>query len=202
MYGDHAIFRPQCAYTLGRSFLFEVLMRILAYISDYMIPFIILSIIVLGFLKGIPVYQTFIRGARSGLKTVAGILPTLIGLMTAVGILRASGFLDFISQLTGHFTELIGFPSELVPLAVVKMFSSSAASGLLLDLFQKFGPDSRIGLTASLALCCTETIFYTMSVYFMTAGVHRSRYTLAGALLASAAGLAASVFLAGMCSGL
>lgn len=177
-------------------------MHILPYISDYLIPFVILSIIVLGFLKGIPVYQTFIRGAESGLKTVFGILPTLIGLMTAVGILRASGFLDFISQLAGRFTDQIGFPGELVPLAIVKMFSSSAASGLLLDIFRVFGPDSRIGITASLALCCTETIFYTMSVYFMTAKIRRSRYTLAGALLASAAGLAASVFLAGTGSGL
>lgn len=177
-------------------------MRILPYISDYMIPFIILSIIVLGFLKGISVYETFIQGARNGLKTVAGILPALIGLMTAVGILRASGFLDFIAQLTGRFTDLIGFPGELVPLAVVKMFSSSAASGLLLDIFRKFGPDSRTGITASLMLCCTETIFYTMSIYFMTAKIRHSRYTLIGALLASAAGLAASVFLAGMGSGL
>lgn len=177
-------------------------MHILPYVSDYLIPFIILSIIVLGFLKGIPVYQTFIRGAEGGLKTVLGILPTLIGLMTAVGILRASGFLDFISRLAGRFTDLIGFPGELVPLAIVKMFSSSAASGLLLDIFRIFGPDSRIGITASLALCCTETIFYTMSVYFMTAKIRRSRYTLAGALLASAAGLAASVFLAGTGSGL
>lgn len=177
-------------------------MSILSYISDCLIPIIILSIIVLGFLKGIPVYQIFVRGAESGLKTVAGILPTLIGLMTAVGILRSSGFLDFISRLTGQFTDLIGFPGELVPLAVVKMFSSSAATGLLLDIYQKFGPDSRTGLMASLMLCCTETIFYTMSVYLMTAKIHRSRYTLAGALLASTAGLAASVLLARMGSGL
>lgn len=177
-------------------------MYILDYISDCLIPFIIVGIISFGIVRGIPVYQTFVRGARSGLKTVAGILPTLIGLMTAVGILRSSGFLDFISRLAGQFTDLIGFPGELVPLAIVKMFSSSAASGLLLDIFRKFGPDSRIGISASLALCCTETIFYTMSVYFMTAKIRRSRYTLAGALLASAAGLAASVFLAGAGSGL
>lgn len=171
-------------------------MHILPYISDYLIPFLILSIIVFGFLKGIPVYQTFIRGAENGLRTVLGILPTLIGLMTAVGILRASGFLDFISRLAGQFTDLIGFPGELMPLAVVKMFSSSAATGLLLDIFREYGTDSRLGLTASLALCCTETIFYTMSVYFMSAKISHSRYTLAGALLASAAGLAASVLLA------
>ena len=76
------------------------------------------------------------------------------------------------------------------------MFSSSAATGLLLDIFKEFGTDSRIGLIASISLCCTETIFYTMSVYFMTAKVKHSRYTLAGAMLATFAGLAASVVLA------
>lgn len=98
-------------------------------------------------------------------------MPTLIGLMAAVGILRASGFLDFISGLLENFTGRIGFPGELVPLTIVKMFSSSAATGLLLDIFKQFGTDSRLGMIASISLSCTETIFYTMSVYFMTAGI-------------------------------
>ena len=86
---------------------------------------------------------------------------------------------------------------ELVPLTVVKMFSSSAATGLLLDLFKEFGTDSYIGLIASISMSCTETIFYTMSVYFMTAKVTKTRFTLPGALFATAAGLVASVVLAG-----
>lgn len=171
-------------------------MHVLLYISDFIVPFIILSIVIYGILSGINVYEAFIKGARSGFLTVIRIMPTLIGLMAAVGILRASGFLDFIAELLGKFTSSIGFPGDLVPLTVVKMFSSSAATGLLLDIFKEFGTDSRIGLIASITLCCTETIFYTMSVYFMTAGVKHSRYTLAGALLATFAGLAASVFLA------
>lgn len=87
------------------------------------------------------------------------------------------------------------FPGELVPLTVVKMFSSSAATGLLLDLYKEFGTDSLIGLIASISMSCTETIFYTMSVYFMTAKIKNSRYTLTGALIATFAGLAASVVL-------
>ncbi|WP_278607515.1 nucleoside recognition domain-containing protein, partial [[Ruminococcus] torques] len=137
-----------------------------------------------------------IKGAKSGFFTVVRIMPTLIGLMAAVGILRASGFLDFISGLLENFTGRIGFPGELVPLTIVKMFSSSAATGLLLDIFKQFGTDSRLGMIASISLSCTETIFYTMSVYFMTAGIKKSRYTLAGALIATFAGLAASVLLA------
>ena len=92
----------------------------------------------------------------------------------------------------------LGFPGELVPLSVVKMFSSSAATGLLLDIYKKFGTDSETGLIASLLLSSTETIFYTMSVYFIAAKVTKTRYTLSGALLATLGGTIASVILAGM----
>ena len=171
-------------------------MQLLVYISNYIVPFLILSIIVYCLSAKVNVYETFIKGAKSGFFTVVRIMPTLIGLMAAVGILRASGFLDFISGLLENFTGRIGFPGELVPLTIVKMFSSSAATGLLLDIFKQFGTDSRLGMIASISLSCTETIFYTMSVYFMTAGIKKSRYTLAGALIATFAGLAASVLLA------
>lgn len=145
----------------------------------------------------VEVYDTFIKGAKSGFFTVIKIMPTLIALMVAVGILRASGFLDMLSSLIGQFFDYIGFPGELVPLTVVKMFSSSASTGLLLDLYKEYGTDSYIGRIASISMACTETIFYTMSVYFLTAKVSKTRYTLPGAMLATFAGLAASVVLAG-----
>ncbi len=173
-------------------------MQLFLYISNFIVPFLILAIISYGILMGTNVYDNFIKGARNGFFTVIKILPTLVGLMIAVGILRASGFLEFLSDIIGHFTAYIGFPGALVPLTIVKMFSSSAATGLLLDIFKEFGTDSRIGLIASISMCCTETIFYTMSVYFMTAKVTKTRYTLLGALLATFAGLIASVILAGM----
>lgn len=170
-------------------------MNLLIYISDFIVPFVILSIVVYGLLSGINVYDTFIQGARSGFLTVIRLMSTLIGLMAATGILRASGFLDLLADFIGQFSSLAGFPGELVPLTIVRMFSSSAATGLLLDIYENYGTDSRIGLIASVSMCCTETIFYTMSVYFMTAGIRKSRYTLAGALIATFAGLAASVLL-------
>ena len=143
------------------------------------------------------VYDEFVRGAKKGFATVIKIMPTLIGLMVAVGVLRASGFLDFLAEIIGTFTSHLGFPGQLVPLAIVRMFSSSAATGLVLDIFKEYGTDSRIGLIASIMMCCTETIFYTMSVYFMTAKIKKTRYTLIGALTATLAGIAASVWLAG-----
>ena len=172
-------------------------MQLLVYISNYIVPFLILSIIVYGLSAKVNVYETFIKGAKSGFFTVVRIMPTLIGLMAAVGILRASGFLDFISGLLENFTGRIGFPGELVPLTIVKMFSSSAATGLVLDIFKTCGPDSYAGMLTSILMSCTETIFYTMSVYFLAAKVTKTRYTLPGALLATLAGTVASIFLAG-----
>ena len=173
-------------------------MRLFLYISDFIVPFMILSILIYGIFAGVNVYDTFIQGAKRGFWTVVRLMPTLIGLMAAVGILRASGFLEFISEIFGNVTEQIGFPGALVPLTIVKMFSSSAATGLLLDIYKEFGTDSRNGMIASISMACTETIFYTMSVYFMSAKVKKTRYTLAGALIATFAGLAASVWLAAL----
>lgn len=172
-------------------------MELLMYISDFIVPAVILLVVAYGVSEKVKVYDEFIRGAKKGFYTVIKIMPTLIGLMVAVGILRASGFLEFLAGLIGKVTDYIGFPSQLVPLSIVKMFSSSAATGLLLDLFKEYGTDSRIGLIASIMLSCTETIFYTMSVYFMAAKVKKTRYTLTGALLATLAGMIASVWLAG-----
>lgn len=166
--------------------------------SNMVIPLLILWIVGYGVQKKVDVYQSFIKGANDGFYTVIRIMPTLIGLMCAVGILRASGFLEKVGDILGRLTEPVGFPGELMPLTVVKMFSSSAATGLLLDLYKEFGADSYIGKVASISMSCTETIFYTMSVYFLTAKVTKTRYTLSGALIATIAGLAASVMLAGM----
>lgn len=172
-------------------------MSFLLSISNLIVPSMILGIVTYGITTGVNVYDEFIKGAKKGFGTVIKIMPTLIGLMMAVGILRASGFLDFLSELIGKVTSHIGFPSQLVPLAIVRMFSSSAATGLVLDLFKEYGTDSRIGLIASVMMCCTETIFYTMSVYFMTAKIKKTRYTLTGALIATLAGIIASVWLLG-----
>ena len=174
------------------------LMQFLLYLSDLLVPFLILYVVAQGLLARRPVYDDFVKGARDGLQTVIRILPTLVGLMVAVGVLRASGFLDFLSYILKPVTEIVHFPSELVPLTIVRMFSASAATGLALDIFKEYGTDSYLGLAASILMGCTETVFYTMSIYFMTAKVKRTRYTLAGALLATLVGITASIVLAGM----
>lgn len=173
-----------------------LIMQLFLYISDFIVPFLILAIVVYGVLMGVNVYDTFIKGAKGGFLTVIKIMPTLIGLMVAVGILRASGFLDFLAGVLGGLAAAIHLPPELMPLVLVRMFSASAANGLAADLFREFGPDSFIGRTASLIMSSTETIFYTLSVYCMTVKVKKTRWTLPGALLAMGVGVIVSVILA------
>lgn len=172
-------------------------MRFLMFLSDALIPILVFYIVGFGILMKKNVYDDFLKGAKEGIQTVVGILPTLVGLMVAVGILRASGLLDFISTTCMGWTEHIGIPSELIPIAIVKMFSSSAATGLLVDLYKEAGCDSFVGMASSVMLSCTETIFYTMSIYFMSVKVRKTGFTLPGALFATLAGIAASIFLAG-----
>lgn len=170
-------------------------MNLLYYISDCMIPFVILYLVGYGMCKKVNIFDEFIEGAKDGFLTVYKIMPTLIGLMVGVGILRESGFMEWFAGLLSPVVAFLHFPAELFSLFIVKMFSSSAATGLLLDVYKTYGTDSYLGTLASVLMSCSETIFYTMSVYFMTAKVTKSRYTLAGALVATFAGAAASILL-------
>jgi spore maturation protein B len=155
----------------------------------------------MGLLTKQHVFDDFITGAKDGFKVVLDILPTLIGLMVAIGILRASGVLHIIAVLLQPITNRLHFPSEAVPLVIVKMFSSSAATSLLLDIFKEHGPDSYLGRLTSIIMSSTETIFYTLAVYFMAAGVKKIRYTLVGCLLATLTGIVVSTIVTNLVFG-
>lgn len=171
-------------------------MQFVVFLSEAIIPLLLFLIVGSGLLRHQKVYEDFLDGAKSGIRTVVEIMPTLIGLMVAVGVLRASGFLDFVSVCLKKLLAFTNLPADLFPIAIVKMFSSSAATGLLLDLYKEHGCDSFAGMAASIMLSSTETIFYTMSIYFMSVKVKKTRYTLAGALIATIAGIIASVIFA------
>ena len=173
-------------------------MKVILYLSDMMIPFVVFYIVGIGITQKNKVYDDFIEGAKDGLKTVAGVMPTMVGLMIGVGVLSSSGFLDFFTKHIAKMTLKIGLPPAVVPAMIVRMFSSSAATGLVLDVFKQFGTDSYEGLLSSIMMSSTETIFYTMSVYFMTARVTKTRWTLAGALISTLAGIIASVIMTKM----
>jgi len=164
-------------------------MRWIIYISQMLMPLTVFSVVMYGFLQNVNIYAAFVEGAKEGLETVVGILPTLIGLMCAVEVLRGSGVLEALCRLIEPLVSVTGFPVEAVPLALIKAVSSSGATGLLLDIYNIFGPDSFTGRVASVMMGSTETIFYTMSVYFMSVGIKKTRYTLKGALIANLVGI-------------
>lgn len=155
------------------------------FISDLIIPIVFVGIIAYGLLNKVKIYDVFIEGATEGAKIVVKLFPTLIGLMVAVGILRDSSALELICNFLAPVTEKVGFPTEAMPLTLMRLVSSSASRGLLLDIFKTYGPDSHLGRFVSVMMSCTETIFYTMSVYFMSIKITKTRYTLAGALIAN-----------------
>ena len=173
-------------------------MKFLLFLSQAMVPLMIFYIVGFAVLSRRPVFDDFLEGAREGMKTVAGIFPTLVGLLVSVGVLRSSGFLDFLGQVLKGPAAVIRLPAPLVPVLLVRLVSNSAATGLVLDIFREFGTDSFIGLAASILMSSTETVLYCLSVYFGSVGITRTRYTLAGGLLATAAGAVASIFLAGL----
>ncbi len=170
-------------------------MKLIIFLSDLMIPLVLVIILLYGYYKKINVYDSFIIGAKEGLNTVLKIMPTLIGLMVAVGVLRASGAFDLLSNLFAPICDIIGYPKEAVPLTFMRLVSSSASTGILLDLFKNFGPDSFIGRFVSVMMSSTETIFYTMSIYFMSVNITKTKYTLAGAIIANFAGVIASLLI-------
>lgn len=173
-------------------------MQALARFSDIIIPVIIFYVVGYGLVSKVKVYESFLGGAKNGIETAVQMMPTLIGLLVGVGILRASGFLDFLAGLLAPVAKPIGMPAEVVPLFIVKLFSGSAATGVTLDLFRTFGPDSFIGIWASILMSCSETVFYTLSVYFLAAKVTKTRYTLPGALFAVMVDLIMSAWITNM----
>lgn len=170
-------------------------MQILITLSKYIIPFVICYIVAYGILHKVKVYEAFIEGVKEGFDLVIDLAPTLIGLLVAVGIFRAAGCLDIISHFIAPVTTHFGIHPEIIPVSLIRIFSSSAATGMMLDIFDTYGPDSTIGLTISIMMSSTETVFYTLSVYFLSIGITKTRWTLPGALLCSFTGVIVSIIL-------
>ena len=157
------------------------------------LPVMVGLIVLFGYAKGVPVFDTFLAGAREGLRASLKLLPTLVGLIVAVTMLRASGLLELLCGLLDSIAQGAGVPAELLPLALLRPISGSGASAYTLDLLQQFGPDSETGKIASVLSSSTETTFYAVAVYFGACGYKRLRHTVPAALLGDAAALAFSI---------
>lgn len=147
------------------------------------LPVVVGIILLYGFLGGVDVFDCFVEGAKTGLHTAAKILPTLIGLVMAVAMLRASGLLEALCGLLGPVLARAGVPAELIPLALLRPVSGSGASAYAYGLLKQFGPDSTLGKMASVLSSATETTFYAVAVYFGATKYKKLYYTVPVALL-------------------
>ena len=165
----------------------------MAQVGAAALPVMVALILFFGAVKGVPVFDTFLSGAKEGIRTSLKLLPTLIGLIVAVTMVRASGLLELLCGLLEPLAQAAHIAPELLPLAFLRPISGSGASAYTLDLLQQFGPDSPTGKMASVLSSSTETTFYAVAVYFGACGFKRLRYTIPAALLGDATALLFSI---------
>ena len=166
-----------------------------------LVPLIMAAVALYGMARRVDVYDALVQGAGEGLGVLARIVPPLIGLLTAVYMLRASGALELAAQALSPVLSLLGIPPETVGLLLVRPVSGSAALGVGAELIATYGPDSAVGRTAAVMLGSTETTFYTIAVYFGSVGVSRTRYAIPAALCADLTGFLAAAWAVRLCFG-
>lgn len=152
--------------------------------TSYVIPTAVVAILVFGAVKKVPVFDTFLVGAREGLRSSVSILPSLVGLLMAVTMLKASGALDLFTGWISPLVSWLGFPPEAVPMALLRPISGSGSTAILTQIFESCGPDSFAGRVASVMAGSTETTFYAIAVYYGAVGIRKLRHTIPAALTA------------------
>lgn len=167
-------------------------------ISIGIVPFMVLIILGHGYIKGIDIYTAFIEGAVEGLKTAIKILPYLIAIFIAIGIFRGSRALDMFTNLLSPITKLLGIPKELLPLILIRPISGSGALGVVKDTISHYGPDSFFGVVAAVMMGSSETIFYTIALYYGSIGVKDYRHTLKAALISYIISIFITIFICGI----
>ena len=162
--------------------------------SAYLVPLLLVCISLFALGKKVNVYEALTKGAEEGLQILLRILPTLVGLMTAVHMLRASGAMEALGEVLSPLLTLLGIPPETAALLFIRPVSGNGALAIGSELMALHGPDSYIGRTVAVMLGSTETTFYTIAVYFGSAGIRRTRYAVPAALIADLAGFMAAAF--------
>lgn len=165
---------------------------VLEAISVWAIPIVIAAVSLYAIIKKVPVYSVFTEGAKEGFSTAIMIIPYLVAMLCAIGMLRASGALDWFCDLISPITNLINLPAEVLPMGIMRSFSGGGAEGMMAELLETYGTQSQIGRIASVALGSTETTFYVVAVYYGAVGITNSRQSIAAGLLGDLASLIAA----------
>lgn len=168
--------------------------QVITAISEWLLPMLIASILVTGMLRKVPIYNTFVDGAKSGFGTSIRLIPHLVAMMVAVQVFRASGAMDALIHFLDPVLSWLHIPAAVAPMGLIRPISNMGALALMTDVFQKHGPDSWMGQLASTMQAASDTTLYVITVYFGSVGVRKIRYALKVGLLADLASVFASVF--------
>jgi spore maturation protein B len=163
-------------------------------VSTWAIPLLLAGIPLYALLKGVKVYPAFVDGAKQGFETGVKIIPPLVAIVVALGMLRASGAMEGLAALLGPVTDRLGLPASVLPMVIIRPLSGGGALGVVGDVLRSDGPDSYAGRLVSVMAGSTETTFYVLAVYFGSVGISRYRQALPAGLLADLCGFAAAIF--------
>lgn len=177
------------------DFIKNIFIYIKELLSVGIIPLILLVIITYGMFKGKKVYEWFIEGAKEGLQVCIRIFPPLLAMLIAVRIFRDANLLSLLNNAVEPFVSLIALPKDIVPLILIKPLSGSGALGIFTELINQVGPDTRTGLISSVIMGTTETIFYTITVYFGAVGIKKIRHTLWSAIMSDMVAVIMAIFM-------
>jgi len=164
-------------------------------LSTAAIPLIVFAIVLVAAIRKVKVYEEFVEGAKDGFTTAIRIIPYLVAMLVAIGMFRASGAMDMLSSAISPVTNALGFPSELMPLAIVRNLSGSGSLGLMTDIMKTHGPDSFMGRLAGAMMGSHETTFYVLAVYFGAVNIRRTRHAALAGIFSDVVALIMSVIL-------
>ena len=169
--------------------------------SAWMLPMLVATLILYGWVRGVRVYDSLVEGAKQGFQVAIRIIPYLVAILVVVGMFRASGGIDLIVVVISPFTAIIGLPAEALPMALLRPLTGQGAFGVMAEAMRVHGPDSLIGYMVSTFQGSTETTFYTLAVYYGAVGIRETRHTVPACLLADTAGILAAVFIVNLMFG-
>jgi len=170
-----------------------MIQQIISHVSVWAIPIFLLGIPVYGAIKGVKIYESFVEGAKEGFQVGVRIIPYLVAILVAVGMLRGAGAIDMLAGWLDPILRRVGMPAEILPLALMRPLSGSGSMGIVTELIKTHGPDSFIARLAASAYGSTETTFYVLAVYFGSVGVKKARHAVVSGLFADIVSLIAAV---------
>ena len=170
-------------------------MTIVSYLSEIIIPFVIVFVIGYGIVEKKNVYDIFIKGAKNGVKIVIKLFPTLLAIFLAINMLRNSGVIDFIINFVKPILNILNIPVEIMSLALLRPISGTASMAVATDIIKASGVDSKIGLIAATIMGATETTFYTIALYTSSIKVKKIRFALVASLIADVVGMATAIII-------